>query len=278
MAALGLCVGCGLTLDLEPPADGGEGTDFGVNDLGGRDSGAPDLGSADLGGTDLAAPDMARGDLGGEGDAGVCDRVVERCNGLDDDCDDSVDEDFDLTEDLANCGVCGRVCSGLGGTPSCEARLCRVVCDDDRADCDGDPSNGCETDLSRPATCGTCLRSCTSSAPRCVMREDSYTCGAACDDGDTLCAGSCVDLMTSRSHCGACDAPCFLDPHGRIECDEGACIIAECGDSFADCNSDPSDGCEQPLNTATNCGACGNTCGSGTICVRAECVAMVPGG
>lgn len=36
--------------------------------------------------------------------------VPETCDGVDNDCDGSTDEDFDLTSDPANCGACGHVC------------------------------------------------------------------------------------------------------------------------------------------------------------------------
>jgi len=39
-----------------------------------------------------------------------CTPGPEVCNGLDDDCDGSVDEDFDLLTDPANCGACGFAC------------------------------------------------------------------------------------------------------------------------------------------------------------------------
>ncbi|MBN1771988.1 MAG: hypothetical protein JXB32_12035 [Deltaproteobacteria bacterium] len=35
----------------------------------------------------------------------------ELCNGFDDDCDGSIDEDFDLATDPTNCGGCGNVCA-----------------------------------------------------------------------------------------------------------------------------------------------------------------------
>jgi hypothetical protein len=44
---------------------------------------------------------------------GLCDGVGpagEQCNGLDDDCDGTVDDGFDLSTDAANCGRCGRSC------------------------------------------------------------------------------------------------------------------------------------------------------------------------
>ena len=92
-------------------------------------------------------------------DGGRCE--AEQCNGEDDDCDGAVDESFDLRTDLANCGECGRACTNAFGTAACVAGECTVgACDAARDDCDGDPTNGCEADLTRPASCGACETQC----------------------------------------------------------------------------------------------------------------------
>lgn len=43
----------------------------------------------------------------------------EQCDNLDNNCDNRVDEFFDLEDDPQNCGLCGNVCDGL-----CEAGIC----------------------------------------------------------------------------------------------------------------------------------------------------------
>jgi hypothetical protein len=43
-------------------------------------------------------------------DAGPCFPRTETCNRRDDDCDGRVDENFDLTRDINNCGMCGFRC------------------------------------------------------------------------------------------------------------------------------------------------------------------------
>jgi hypothetical protein len=280
VASLLACAGCGLTLDLEPPRDGGGGVDFGVER---RDLGAPDLAVPDAGAVDASRPDLATADLGSDDggpaiDAATCVETVERCNGVDDDCDDAIDEDFDLLTDLGHCGACGRVCEGRGGTPSCVDGDCLLECDPGRDDCDDDLANGCETDLSSRTDCGACDRTCAASTPSCVPSGGAYTCGVECGVGQTLCDGSCVDLYSNTSHCGACGDACFLDPHGRLTCNDGDCVVDDCGDNHADCNDDPSDGCEQPLNTADHCGSCGSPCGADAVCVAGLCTAAVPGG
>ncbi len=52
---------------------------------------------------------------------GACEPRVERCNGVDDDCDHLVDEGFDLARDPLNCGACGRACTE---SERCESARC----------------------------------------------------------------------------------------------------------------------------------------------------------
>jgi len=79
-----------------------------------------------------------------------------------------------LNSDFENCGTCGFVCPGdtrsiyasvqsLGaadpahGRPICDQGACGYACSPHWDDCDGDISNGCETNiLSDPHNCGAC--------------------------------------------------------------------------------------------------------------------------
>ncbi len=70
---------------------------------------------------------------------------LEVCNGADDDCDGMVDEDFDLTSDVRNCGSCGSTCSFAHATAECSSSTCAIrSCDTGYYDLDGNPANGCE--------------------------------------------------------------------------------------------------------------------------------------
>lgn len=94
-----------------------------------------------------------------------------------------------------DCGTCpaGIVCGGAGvpnqcactcslphATTSCLDGDCAIAsCDAGWGDCDGEASNGCETDLENdPTHCGTCATSC----------DD----GNACTVGDACQSGTCV--------------------------------------------------------------------------------------
>jgi hypothetical protein len=53
---------------------------------------------------------------------------------------------------------CGTLRPSL--LPSCQAGQCVDVCPANFADCDGDPSTGCEVRLDRRETCGSCTTAC----------------------------------------------------------------------------------------------------------------------
>ena len=70
---------------------------------------------------------------------------AETCNGIDDDCDGAIDEDFNLSTDASNCGACGRRCSFAHAAASCVAGECRPgTCAAGFYDVDGLASDGCE--------------------------------------------------------------------------------------------------------------------------------------
>lgn len=97
-------------------------------------------------------------------DAGPIDACVpdERCNFVDDDCDGETDEGFDRQTDIDNCGECGNVCEGENATWTCTAGVCQVdTCIAPFADCNGDPTDGCEADTTiDPMHCGGCPTAC----------------------------------------------------------------------------------------------------------------------
>jgi hypothetical protein len=68
----------------------------------------------------------------------------------------------DLKNDTGNCGGCGTVCSfGVNSFPRCDVGKCKIGCNSGFGSCDGDETNGCETNLQTvAASCGACARSC----------------------------------------------------------------------------------------------------------------------
>lgn len=77
---------------------------------------------------------------------------VEICDGLDNDCNGQVDDGIDLSSDINNCGVCGKICSFPHAAKiACQASHCTFSdCERDSQgfakywDNDGKEENGCE--------------------------------------------------------------------------------------------------------------------------------------
>ncbi len=167
-----------------------------------------------------------------------------------------------LRMDPLHCGSCGNSCAVANATPRCNDGACGVArCNDGFGDCDGNEGNGCEARLDTDLRCGACGTRCEGATPVC----DGLTrqCATGCSAGQTRCAGSCVDVQTNRDHCGACDQRCAL-ANATAACVAGACAIATCNEGFADCDRNPSNGCEVTLGSAANCTGCGAACSGAT--------------
>ncbi|MCA9542648.1 MAG: hypothetical protein KC620_27315, partial [Myxococcales bacterium] len=70
---------------------------------------------------------------------------TEVCDTVDNDCDGSTDEGFDLANDEANCGACGVLCNPANATGQCRGGRCFVsACAPGFIDLDRGVQNGCE--------------------------------------------------------------------------------------------------------------------------------------
>jgi hypothetical protein len=195
--------------------------------------------------------------------AGGC--AVGRCAQGFGDCDGVATNGCEvaLSSDLTHCGACGRACRFANAAATCAMGACRMgACAAGFADCDGDPSNGCEVSTATdPAHCGACS---VAGAPRaCAAGEvcAAGVCGSACAAGAVRCGERCVDPATDAAHCGGCDRACRLPGAQVTACVGGACAIARCATGAGDCNGAASDGCEEDLTRSlTHCGACGRAC------------------
>ena len=188
--------------------------------------------------------------------------------------------EVDTQGDIAHCGSCTSACNPPNAAPACTAGVCAVAtCVTGFGDCDGNASNGCETDVRRStASCGGCGRACPdrdNAFPGCLAGACVWSCVTGFQDCDGNAANGCEsDLRTDAANCGTCGRAC-APANGSGACMAGRCAVTACNTGFADCNGDPADGCEVNLQTDVgHCGACATACtaaGGVPACVAGVC-------
>jgi len=83
---------------------------------------------------------------------------TEICDTLDNDCDGTSDEDFDLNNNPNNCGACGAVCSSTNvNTLFCTSGVCTPFCDTGFGNCNNEQvfNDGCEELLDSNPSCAS---------------------------------------------------------------------------------------------------------------------------
>ncbi len=250
-------------------------------DVLGPDSGAVQIMSNDLGvnplqGTILMIDGLGAGcptgtiDCDGNPQNG-CERPcvptgLESCNGLDDDCDCQIDEDFDLQNDPNNCGFCARVCSYPYGVPGCVNGNCQMLrCLDGYADCNMSTADGCEINTTNNVNhCGACDHACSYDHAGASCLGSNCVMGS-CDTGWRNCDGSSsngceTDIFFDDQNCGSCGHRCLYQ-NGIGICSGGNCFLSACLTGYDDCNNNTVDGCEVNLLTdPDNCNMCNHEC------------------
>jgi len=200
---------------------------------------------------------------GGVCGLGACDNLWGNCDG-----DDQNGCEHDLSTDLQNCGACDAVCSFENASASCVAGVCSMgACDTGYDDCDANPANGCEADLSSVTTCGDCDTACAYDHAAAACNQGVCEIGA-CDTGWGNCDsndqnGCETDVRENTNHCGACGNAC---QPGQV-CTAGACAD-ECPAGQTKCE----DVCADLQTSELHCGACDNACNPGEECRAGVCV------
>ena len=165
----------------------------------------------------------------------------ELCDGVDNDCDGFVDEQFDLFTDPENCGECGHGCSFDAAIPGCEGGECVITaCQPGYTNRDGRIENGCEGDC---------------------FPDGSTT--DRCDGEDNDCDGyTDEDYVPIPCGVGVCRSSSYCLDGTVMDCLEGSPSEAEeitCDGEDNDCDGDTDEGIALP---------CTNDCGTGELVCR----------
>lgn len=183
-----------------------------------------------------------------------------------------------VTSDPVNCAFCGNDCSSTvqHATPSCTNGKCGILkCNPGWADCDGDPSNGCEQDIaSDPSHCSGCNVSCNNidGTPACVSGNCAISCNSGRGNCDGNLANGCETNLGTTTNCGSCGVKCGTN-HASPSCLNGQCSLL-CESGYANCNGDASDGCEVlTAGDNNNCGSCGLSCTASVVHAIGVCMA-----
>jgi len=122
--------------------------------FGGGGSGGGSGGAAGSGGADPAGSSSSSSGNAGAGGMGMCAASTA-------DCDNNGTCETNLLGDVDHCGACNTPCvPPKGGTSSCVAGKCEIVCGPGTADCDQNPATECQDLSSDSKNCGACGRDC----------------------------------------------------------------------------------------------------------------------
>ena len=275
------------------PPDGADAGQDGSSSEGGTDDHPPDADTADSTGAESEnpAPDAAVEDAESQQEGSI-DEASSTDSPAGADAEDSGDEADSnacaagelacgsgcVANGVKNCGSCGNDCTNLShviGKTSCTGGQCSLPatsCDVGWADCDGRADNGCETDVTQAAHCGSCNNLCTGAMPVCAGSGTNYACFPKCPTATpTQCGSACVDISSDAKNCGACGNACATTvSHGQPVCDAGSCWFlcnagyTACGDNGGICVDEQTD--------SSHCGGCSIACAGGKTCQIGSCV------
>ena len=171
----------------------------GTSATGGDEDGAAAAGGDGGSAAGVGGAATSSGGDGGDG-GGICAPPSKSCDG---ECVSQDDPSHGCGND--SCAPCVLP----NAKAQCMLGECAVAsCNEGSDDCNGQPQDGCEADLSLPSHCGQCGGSCAAPTPLCVLEQGGHVCAPDCAVGQSTCGGSCVDTASNVAHCGGCNMPC----------------------------------------------------------------------
>jgi Cys-rich repeat protein len=205
--------------------------------------------------------------------------AIAACNPGWADCDGSYLDgcEINIATNVGNCGGCNNPCNLPNASPKCVGGVCQVAaCGLGFGDCDGNPMNGCETNIfSDVNNCNGCNMKCM--VPHATAKCMGGGCAIAlCDPGFLDCNnnpldGCEVDSTSDVNHCGGCMNVC-PGMNGMPTCQNSVCKIGGCSTGYADCDGNNANGCEVNLkNDVNHCGGCNTPCVNGQNVQSSQC-------
>lgn len=140
-------------------------------------------------------------------------------------------------------------------------------------------ADACVDTLNDTLNCGGCGLSCSANHMASIICFGG-ACNGSCQAGYADCNqnklfdGCEVDVASDAANCGACNRVCQKGANAiQPTCRAGNCDF-QCKPGWANCDGSATNGCEIETDTdASNCGACGSSCGMATpYCINGQCL------
>ena len=195
-------------------------------------------------------------------------------------------ECVNITDNPDHCGGCFNKCEDnapiYSHADECKEGECRFMCDDEHGNI-GVDFTARTIHCIELNTAACCTKD---ENGRCIGCGEGQICnGGTCEESgcpgenQVACDGICVDIKTSKAHCGGCGKPCEDVENGTGYCNDGKCEVAchtgfqligtscvevatvlPCASPLESCGTE----CVNKNTDPAHCGSCSNNCGTVT--------------